>query len=363
MAFFAHKGGVCVGKRVLACLNEGYKRLSVMPMRALFLLPPPIRCPFLASAAAGALLVGARIAPAQLPVPPRAPVTQVETAFDLSQGVIRLDVDLGASRAAKLVLDTGNPSSALDLDAARSFGLKPEPGQKKKMGAEADAPDYYLLNPGQVRLGLEPLAGVVFAAAPLSKPLADRYGITCDGTLGYGAFKGRVLQIDYGARKLRLLDAAPATTASAASLPIHWRPYQKGAPPLVTVDKLRIGSRPFCAQVDTFFAGSLILFPSKLGGLDPSAARGVPTMYYEQSNLSAARLKEAAALGTATLSAGEILYVAGKAAHTPQTEIAVVLGNAFFHDSVVTFDFQGDRLLITPSHGGTQSDFPLRPGG
>ena len=334
-----------------------------MPMRAFSLLPAMKRSSILPGAAGVFLLLSARSVPAQLPVPPRAPVTQLETAFDLSQGVIRMDVDLGSSRAAKLVLDTGNPSSTLDLDAARSLGLKPEPSQKKKMGTDADAPEYYLLKPERVRLSSETLVGVAFAAAPLSKPLADRYGINCDGTLGYEAFKGRVLQIDYGARKLRLLDSAPAGTASAPPLPLRWLPYQKGSPPLVTVDKLRIGSRPFCAQVDTFFAGSLILFPSKLGGLDPSPAREAPTLYYEQSNLSAARLKEAAVLGAATLSAGEILYVAGKAAHTPQTEIAVVLGNAFFHDSVVTFDFQGDRLLITPSHGGTQSDFPLRPGG
>ncbi len=342
-------------------LNASPGALSLMAMRASLLLAAAVRGPILTGLMAGGLfLPGAPAARAQAPLPPRAPVTQLEMGFDLSQGVVRLDVDLGSAHAAKLVFDTGNPSSTLDLDAARGFNLPLEAGQKKKMGAEADAPEYYLVKPDRVRLGSETLAGAAFAVAPLSKTLADRYGITCDGTLGYAAFKGRVLQLDYGTRKLRLLDSPPAATATAVPLPIRWLAFQKNAPPLVAVDHLRIGSRTFCAQVDTFFAGSLILFAGKLAGVEPVAARDVPATYYEGAKLSAGRLKEAAALGGAAFSAGEPIYVATKEARTPQTDIAAVLGNAFFHDSVLTLDFQNDRVLITPSHGAPQSDFPLR---
>ena len=319
----------------------------------------PVCGPILAALAAGAVVLLPGAARAQVPLPPRAPVTQMEMNFDLSQGVIRLDVDLGGAHAAKLVLDTGNPSSAIDLDAARGFGLALDETKKRKMGAGPDAPDYYPLTLPSMRLGSETFTDCVFVAAPLSATITDAYGFTCDGTLGYGVFKGRVLQIDYPARKLRLLGSSPGATASA-TVPIVWRPYQKGTPPLVTVDALRIGSRTVPAQVDTFFLGSLILFSDKVAGLETPGAKDVPGLYFEQAKLPAARLKEAAVLGGAAYPAGQPVYVAGKGAHLPQTEIAAVLGNAFFRDSVLTLDFQNDRLIVTPSHSIPQSDFPLR---
>ena len=312
----------------------------------------------LVGAAAIFLLPGA--ARAQLPLPPRAPVTQMEMGFDLSQGVIRLDVDLGAPQAAKLVLDTGNPSSTIDLDAARGFGLTLDESKKRKMGAGPEAPEYYPLALGHVRLGSETFTDCVFVAAPLSKTITDEYGFECDGTLGYGVIKGRVLQIDYPPRELRLLGSAPAATASAPAAPIVWRPFQKGTPPLVTVDRLRIGSRAVPAQVDTFFTGSLILFSGKLAGLETPGDKGVPETYFEGAKLPAARLRDAVTLGGAAYPGGQPVYVAGNRARNPQTEIAAVLGNTFFQNSVLTLDFQKEQLIITPSHANPQSDFPLR---
>ena len=327
-------------------------------MRAFPGFRAPIRRLLPTGLAAVCFLPGA--APAQGPLPPRAPVTQMELNFDLSQGVIRMDVDLGAAHAAKLVLDTGNPSSTIDLDAARSLGLTLDESKKRKMGTGPEAPEYYALTLPRVRLGSETFTGCVFVAAPLSATIADAYGITCDGTLGYGVFKDRVLQIDFPARKLRLLGSSPGATASS-SAPIVWRPYQKGTPPLVTVDGLRIGGQMTVpAQVDTFLAGSLILFADKLAGLETPGAKDVPGIYFEQAKLPAARLKEAVSLCGATYPAGQPVYVAGKGARLPQTEIAAVLGNAFFQDSVLTFDFKNDRLIVTPSHSVPQSDFPLR---
>ncbi len=206
-----------------------------------------------------------------------------------------------------------------------------------------------MVRPARARIGPEPLPDLVFAASPLSRTLADTDGITCDGTLGYGVFKGRVVQIDYAAHKLRLLDSFPAVTAAAAPLAIHRLPYQKGGPPtLVTVDRLLIGGRAVVAQVDTFFAGSLVLFPAKVAGVVPTAAKDAPPAAFAGAQLPAARLKETVTLGGISLRPGETLYAARKEARAPETEIAAVLGNAFFHQCVVTLDFQGDRLLVTP---------------
>ena len=323
------------------------------------------RCAF----AVGTLLLAAGanegMAQGQAPVPPPAPVVESEVSFDFSQGIIRLDVDLGAPRAARLALDTGNLSSTLDLDAAKALGLAPDPAQKKKMGSAADAPEYFPLVPEHVRLGGTTFTGNhVFAVAPITKALEERYGITCDGTMGVSFFKGRVVQIDYPARKLRVLATSPAATAAAAPVPILWRPLAKGTPPVVTVDRLRLGGRTIAAQVDTFFRGALIVFPGKVSGLDtlpvPTGTAATP---YAGAELPAGRLRTAAILGGITRPADGTVYLAGKDARIPQTEVAAILGSAFFQGAILTLDLKENRLFASPSHSRTESNFPLRPSG
>ena len=183
--------------------------------------PFPSRVLFVGLAVYG--FVSAAHAQTAAPAPAPAPVT-TEMPFDFSQGVPLLEVDLGGSRPARLVLDTGNDLAALDVDAAKELGLPLLEFDKQTAGSGAKAFTYYRVTPPKFLLGATELAVKRVVVTPVRKAL-QKQGVTCDGTLGYAALKDRVVQIDYPARRLRLLNAADATAAAARgqAFAITWR--------------------------------------------------------------------------------------------------------------------------------------------
>ena len=293
--------------------------------------------------------VHAQTASPAAPAPAPAPVT-TEVPFDFSQGVPLLEVDLGGSRLARLVLDTGNNLSILDVEAAKELSLPLLESDKQTAGSGAKAFTYYRVTPPKFRLGATELSVNRMVVTPVREAL-QKQGVTCDGTLGYAALKDRVVQIDYPARRLRLLDAADATAAATRgqAIAITWKKYWSGSPDLVTVDDLQIEGHRLCAQLDTFYRHTAILFSTKLPWLKTDPAPGVAAVKYEEAELAPARVPGGLALGACRLDAGTPVYVAGADAHIPETELCVVLGTGFFRQSVVTLDYPASRLIVEPS--------------
>ena len=156
------------------------------------------------------------------------------------------------------------------------------------------------------------------------------------------------MQIDYPARRLRFLDAA-ATKAAAErgqTFAITWKKYWSGSPDLVTIDDVQIAGHRVCAQVDTFYAATAVLFPSKLPWLKTEPAPGTKLVRYEDADLPAARVPAGLALGNCRLDGNTPVYIAGAGAHVPETDLSVVLGNEFFRGKVLTLDFPASRLIV-----------------
>ncbi len=273
-----------------------------------------------------------------------APPAVVEMPFDFAQGVIILDVDYGGTRPAKVVLDTGDADSLLDLEAARAIGLPLDMKDLKAAGSGEGAVTFYQIDPARARLGATDFGAKGLIVMPVAKNLWEDSGIRCEGTLGYEFFKDRVVQIDYPARKLRLLSAAPKGDAGSVDLPIQWRQYHSESPQLITTDQLHVGDHAIPAQIDTCFAQTLILFTTKLPWLDSRPAADVQAVRYEDAALQPATLTVPVALGSRRFPANPVAYLADKDAHIPETDIAAVLGNRFFQDGVLTLDFRSGRL-------------------
>ena len=280
--------------------------------------------------------------------PPAAP-DMVEISFDFSQGVILLDVDYGGTRPVKVVLDTGDADSLLDLDAARAIGLPLEVSQMKSFQSGDNAVTFFKTDPPRARLGAAEFSGAGLIVMPsTAKNLLDDSGIRCEGTLGYECFKGRVVQIDYPERKLRLFNAAPKgdphAAAEGADLPIQWRQYDSSSPPLITTDQLRIGDHAIPAQIDTCFAHTLILFTTKLPWLETLPTSALEAVHYEEATLQPATVPAPIALGNLSFKTNPAAYLARADAHVPETDIAAVIGNRFFQGGVLTLDFRAARL-------------------
>ena len=125
--------------------------------------------------------------------------------FEFRDGLVWVNATAGG-RPLHLLLDSGAGSNVLSLDAARRLGVPL--GQPESVGrVGADSAAYRLAN-FDAQLGGAVIAGSWLAmdlrstSAACSRPI--------DGLIGQDFFRGRIVQIDFPARVIRLLDKAPA---------------------------------------------------------------------------------------------------------------------------------------------------------
>jgi hypothetical protein len=157
--------------------------------------------------------------------------------FDFVDGYILVHASMDA-QPVTLVLDSGASASVLSLEAARRLHIalgRPEPVD----GVEADGTAFEIQPATPEAHGF---ALGAFALAIDLRNAAQLCSERVDGLIGADFFKGRVTQIDYVGRRLRLLDAAPG---GGESLPLRARNGVFCLP--VSVN----GSRPRWTRLDT----------------------------------------------------------------------------------------------------------------
>ena len=280
--------------------------------------------------------------------PLRGLASDSRAAVDLSAGVPIVEVDVGGSRPAKMVFDTGNTTIALDVERARALGIDVPESAKVSIGTPPNVVTLYHLRLPHVQIDGLRLNDVAVVAGDITAGVR-RYGFDVDGSLGFGAFKNYVVQLDYASRTLLVADAAPsnASTNAATSTPITWLKYQPRGPLLVTFDGLKIDGVSLVAQLDTFLAANAIVFSPKTPqlGVLPSAANAKP-IFYEESTLRPAQCSDIS-LGSLRLGgAAPVIYVADKGAHVPTTDISAVVGNGLLAGRVLTLDFPKSTLTV-----------------
>jgi predicted aspartyl protease len=130
-----------------------------------------------------------------------------ELPIQFREGLLWLEVNIPHSKEPlHFMVDSGASASVLNLDTARRLGLKL--GPKVSVTAVATTmtghwPVKMSAKAGQVALPDE------FLALDLGR-LSGACGQSVDGLLGADFFRGRVVQIDYAASKLRVLTASPS---------------------------------------------------------------------------------------------------------------------------------------------------------
>jgi len=145
--------------------------------------------------------------------------TVAEIPFQYRDGFLWLKVSVtGRSEPLNFLLDSGAAASVLSVDAAQRLSLKlgsPQPVQ----GVHSQATAY------RVNRFKAQAAGIVLPESVLALDLRA-VSATChqpiDGLLGTDFFRGRIVQIDFAANKIRLLDEAQASTRCVI-LPIKMR--------------------------------------------------------------------------------------------------------------------------------------------
>jgi hypothetical protein len=143
--------------------------------------------------------------------------TPNEIRFQYQDGLIWLKAEVPATtKSLNFLLDSGAGVSVIDLDRARALGMwigDPESVQGVSGRAVAYRVDDFQANSG----------GVVLPKSVLAidlQTISQRCHQHVDGILGMDFFRGRIVQIDFAARTVRIVERNSLNLANCEILPI-----------------------------------------------------------------------------------------------------------------------------------------------
>jgi hypothetical protein len=148
-----------------------------------------------------------------------APTLLAEFPFQFREGFLWIEVNIPQSKEPlNFLMDTGAGVSVINLSTAKRIGLK--------LGQEVMVHGVQAMLTGYWQKGMSAKVGDVELPREYLAVDLDKLSASCerlvDGLVGADFFRGRVVQIDFDAQKIRLLKSAKGEK-SKASLPLQLR--------------------------------------------------------------------------------------------------------------------------------------------
>ncbi len=295
-----------------------------------------------AVAAGFALLLLATLPPATNAQPQKPPV---EVPFEFVHNQIVVQAKIAGKGPFNMLVDTNTDPSAIDEKTARELGLSIGSSGAPASGSGAEVRTTYPTMFPTVELGSITAKQVPATTIDMSK-ISARIDRPIAGVLGFSFLKDRIIQIDYGNLKLRFFAESPYPRIQLApntvnTIAMNFR-REEGD---VIVDSVFVNNEKMRATLDTGSSGSFSLTPEAVAllGLDDDAAEGKSEASagdYEGKNgiLKSIRMGRYAAEGV------QASFFAPKTGHDNRPW-QVNIGNAFFQDFVMTFDFK-DKIVV-----------------
>jgi len=273
----------------------------------------------------------------------------IEVPFEFVHNQIVVEVKVNGKGPFKMLLDTDTDPSAIDLEAARELGL--DLGQKGYQttggGTEANVSRLTTLN--LVEVGSVSAPKVVAAVLDLSK-LAKQMGGPVRGVLGYSFLKDRIVQIDYANMKVRFFSASPypridltPNTVNIIALPFRREDGE------VLIDSVFINNEKMRATLDTGSSNAFCLTPEAIAvlGLDEqvAAASADKSVGYNGEYESRSGVLKSVRLGRYAAESVPVQFWLPNTGHDKK-RFQVNIGNAFFQDFLMTFDFKAKIVVF-----------------
>jgi predicted aspartyl protease len=247
-----------------------------------------------------------------------------------------------------MMLDTGTDPSAIDLNAARELGLKLQPLGKPATGGGTDLNLTYYTKLPVVEVGDLTVKNLETVAIDLSK-ISERLGKTLHGVLGHSLLNGRIVQIDYPNRMLRIYAHSPfpkaanrANTAKRTVVSFHYDDN-------VLVDDVFVNGKKVVANFDTGSNGSFQLTPAAVSylGLQEQFDRARVSTSVGFNGVSENREGEVSnvTVGGISVDAPPVLFF-GKGTGRDKKPWGINIGNAFLKDFVVTVDYRSKLITL-----------------
>ena len=266
----------------------------------------------------------------------------VEIPFEFYRNEIFLSVNVNGKGPFNMMLDTGTDPSGIDLTTARNLGLKLEPVGKPASGGGTDVNMPYYTRLPLVEVGGITVKNLETLALDLSK-MSDRLGKPLHGVLGHSFLNGRVVQIDYPNRVLRLYSKYPSlktgNTSNRTVLPFRYNDN-------VMIDVF-VNGKKLVANLDTGSNGTFNLTPAAVAYLgleeEVSRARVITDVGFNGVSENREGKLSNVTIGGILVEAPGVVFF-GKGTGRDKKPWGLNIGNAFLKDFVLTLDY-GRKLL------------------
>lgn len=245
----------------------------------------------------------------------------------------------------KMLVDTGNQYSLLDMAKAKDLGLKldPIPGPDGK-----PYPNYFFATLKDAKMGDASLGDLKLLVTNLHDDMAKGQMPQADGTLAYTAFKDRILRIDYKAHRVEVPPTVAACTADCGELTTPT--FGKKGPPIVVTTGFKVNGEPVSMQIDTLYSGSMLIFPTSVEKLNlQQQAASTATRFFPFTDGGVDMLKGSAQIesfGNMVLQKNAPLYFATQKVHTPDGMFDGTVGQELFAGHVLVMDFHSRKAWL-----------------
>jgi predicted aspartyl protease len=272
----------------------------------------------------------------------------VEIPFEFVANQIVVEVKIAGKGPYSMLVDTDTDPSAIDLATARELGLSQDSKAFPATGGGADNNVVHLTRLPTVELGSVVAKEVLAGAIDLSK-LSAKLGKPIQGVLGYSFLKDRIIQIDYPETKIRFFNESPFPGIQLApntvnTIAMAFR-YDDG----VLVDSVFINGHKLKATLDTGSSGTFSLTPEGVAtlGLEEEArnGEGEKSVGYNGEYESKSGVLKSVRLGRLSIEGAPAAFWAAGTGHDKK-KFQVNIGNGFFKDFIMTFDFRGKMVVF-----------------
>jgi predicted aspartyl protease len=272
----------------------------------------------------------------------------IEVPFEFVANQIIVQVKIGGKGPYSMLLDTDTDPSAIDLATARELGLRLDARSFPASGGGADANLVQLTRLSTVELGTV-IAKDVSAGAIDLKKLAAKLERPIHGVLGYSFLRDRIVQIDYAASKIRFYTETPYpgiqdSPNTVNKIAMAFR-YNDG----VVIDSVFINGQKLKATLDTGSSGTFALTPEAVAmlGLEEAEQAGPveKSVGYNGEFESKSGLLRSVRIGRMSVESAPAAFWPPKSGHDKKN-FQVNIGNGFFKDYLMTFDFRGKIVVF-----------------
>jgi predicted aspartyl protease len=271
-----------------------------------------------------------------------------EISFELVHNEIVVQVKIAGKGPFRMLLDTDTDPSALDVITAQELGLVQGSKSYPASGGGNDANVFHLTRLPVVEIGNLSVREVQAGTINLAK-LSAKMGVPIHGILGYSFLRDRIIQIDYPASKIRFFTESPyprilnaPNTVNTLAASFH---YDDG----VLIDSVFVNGQKMKATLDTGSSGTFALTPEAITmlGLQDEARDGETEEFvgYNGAYQSKTGVLKSVRLGRLSVDTTPATFWLPGTGHDKK-KFQINIGNGFFKDFVMTFDFRGKIVVF-----------------